>query len=144
MKFFLDTNVLVAAVVAVHEHHARAVAVVQMVHDRKAEGFVSGHALLETYSILTRLPRAPRLSPAQATTLVVENIVRHFSVVTLTGKEYAELIQRLGRDGVIGGRSYDLLHLSCAEKSQADRIYTFNVDHFMGLAPELRQKIVAP
>lgn len=144
MKLFLDTNVLVAAFVADHEHHARALPVIQMVHDGKAEGVVSGHSLLETHSILTRLPRAPRLSAVQAAMLISENILKHFSVTTLTGKEYGELAQKLGRDGIIGGRSYDLLHLNCAEKSGAERIYTFNVDHFAGLAPHLRNRIVAP
>src|ERR1041385_3822062 len=144
MKFFLDTNVLVAACVTDHEHHARAVPVIQLIHDEKAQGFVSGHSLLEAHSILTRLPRAPRILPAQAATLISDNFVKHFALATLTGKEYSDLCQKLGRDGVVGGRSYDLLHLACAEKCQADRIYTFNVNHFSELAPHLRSKIAAP
>jgi len=41
MKVFLDTNVLVAACIADHEHHARAIPLIQAVHDGKLEGFVS-------------------------------------------------------------------------------------------------------
>ena len=144
MRFFLDTNVLVAACLADHEHHARAVRILRAVHDRKAEGFVSGHSLLETHSILTRLPRAPRISAVQAASLIAENILKHFSVITLSGKEYGDLSQKLGQDGVIGGRSYDLLHLICAEKSGADQIFTFNVHDFTGLAGHLQNKIAAP
>ena len=92
----------------------------------------SGHSLLEMHSILTRLPRTPRISAIQAATLITENIVKHFSVVTLTGKEYGELVAKLGQNGIVGGMSYDALHLACAEKSGADRIYTFNISHFLG------------
>jgi predicted nucleic acid-binding protein len=144
MKFFLDTNVLVAACLADHEHHARAIPVVQMVHDGKAQGFVSGHSLLEAYSILTRLPRVPRIPPMQAATLISDNFVNYFAVTTLAAREYSDLCQKLGREGIIGGRSYDLLHLACAEKSQAERIFTFNVNHFSELAPHLRNRIAAP
>jgi hypothetical protein len=40
--------------------------------------------------------------------------------------------------------SYDLLHLTCAEKAGADVIFTFNVMHFVELAGRLREKITAP
>ena len=144
MKDFLDTSVLVAACVADHEHHARALPVVQMVHEGKAEGFVSAHSLLETHAILTRLPRLPRISSMQAATLIADNIVKHFSVVALTGKEYSELSLKLGQNNVVGGKAYDVLHLTCAEKCGADRIYTFNVRDFMQLAGQLTSKITAP
>lgn len=144
MKVFLDTNVLVAACLADHEHHARALPLVQTVHHGKAEGFVSGHSLLEAHATLTRLPRAPRIPAIQAATLIAENIVKYFSVVVLSGKEYGEFVAKLGQNGVVGGKSYDALHLACAEKSGADRIYTFNLPHFIELAPHLRNKISAP
>ncbi len=122
MKVFLDTNVFVAACVAGHEHHARALPVVQTVHEGKSEGFVSAHSLLETHAILTRLPRVPRISSMQASTLIADNIVKYFSIVALTGREYSELSLKLGQNNVVGGRIYDVLHLACAEKCGADWI----------------------
>ena len=144
MRLFLDTNVLVAAFVEEHEHHTRALPLVNSVHRGAAQGFVSAHSLLEVYAVLTRLPRTPRLMPLQAATLVQENIVKHFSVLALTAREYGELIAELGRTGAFGGQSYDALHLACARKSGAERILTFNVRHFAELAPELSSKITAP
>ncbi len=38
----------------------------------------------------------------------------------------------------------NVLHLACAEKCGADRIYTFNVGHFVPLAGQLAGKITAP
>jgi predicted nucleic acid-binding protein len=144
MKDFLDTNVLVAACVADHEHHARALPVVQKVHQGKAQGYVSAHSLLETHTALTRLPRAPRISSMQASTLIADNILKHFSVVALTAKEYSQLSLKLGETNAVGGKAYDVLHLACAEKCRADRIYTFNVRDFMQLAGPLASKITAP
>lgn len=144
MKWYLDTNVLVAACVAEHEHHARALPLMGSVHRGKAEGFVSAHSLLEAYAVLTRLPRTPRISPHQAAALVKENVVNHFTVVALTAREYSELSARLGQNGIIGGQAYDVLHLECAKKSGAERIYTFNARHFTELGEDLSAKITAP
>ncbi len=145
MKLFLDTNVLVAACLEEHEHHGRALPLVQTIHEKKVEGFASAHTLLEMLATLTRLPRSPRILPMQAATLLEENVMKRFSVVSLTAKEYAELARRLGREGIIGGQAYDALHLECARKSGADRIYTFNVRHFQSLADDtMRPRIVSP
>lgn len=144
MKVFRDTNLLVAACVAEHEHHAQALPLVQAIHKRDKQGFVSAHTLLEVYAILTRLPRSPRILPAQAATLVQENIVKYFSIVALTGKEYRQLVSELARSGILGGQVYDALHLQCAQKSRADQILTFNVRHFARLAPYLSPKLAAP
>jgi predicted nucleic acid-binding protein len=144
MRDFLDTNVLVAACVADHEHHARALPVVQAVHDGRSEGFLSAHSLLETHATLTRLPRVPRISSMQASALIADNIVKYFSIVALTGREYSELSLKLGQNNIVGAKAYDVLHLACAEKCRADRIYTFNVRDFMQLAGQLAGKITAP
>jgi predicted nucleic acid-binding protein len=144
MKDFLDTNVLVAACLADHEHHARALPLIQRIHEGKTEGFVSAHSILETHATLTRLPRVPRISSMQASTLIADNIVKYFSVVALTGKEYSDLSSKLGQNNVVGGKAYDVLHLTCAEKCGADRIYTFNVRDFGQLAGHLTSKITAP
>jgi predicted nucleic acid-binding protein len=144
MKVFIDSNVIIAASLAEHVHHAQALRVVEAVHRKEAEGFVSAHSLLETFATLTRLPRTPRISPLQASALIDENVVKHFSVVALSAKEYAGLCKNLGISGICGGKSYDALHLACAEKSCADKIFTFDVRHFSEIASHLKAKIVSP
>ena len=38
------------------------------------------------------------------------------------------------KNNVVGGKAYDVFHLTCAEKCGANRIYTFNVRDFGQLA----------
>ncbi len=66
---------------------------------------VPGHALVEAFSVLTRLPYPHRLQAA----LVAEYLARSFSdhVVTLTAQEYAGVPGRMAAAGIDGGRTYD-------------------------------------
>jgi len=144
VKAFFDTNVLVAACIEGHEHHERAMPLLESVLQGKTEGVVSAHSILETHAVLTKLPRAPRILPLQAASLIEENIVKPFTVIALTAKEYVDLVMKLGREGILGGQAYDALHLRCAEKAGVDTIYTFNVSHFASLAPLFSGMIVSP
>jgi predicted nucleic acid-binding protein len=56
MKVFLDTNVLVAAVMKQHVDHERSFAVLDRVHAGKDDGTVSAHSLAEMYAVMTKLP----------------------------------------------------------------------------------------
>ena len=61
MKVLFDTSVLVASLVAKHPHHQRAMAVIERVLKGSDSAVVAAHALVETYSVLTRLPVTPRI-----------------------------------------------------------------------------------
>jgi predicted nucleic acid-binding protein len=145
VRIFLDTNVLIAASLGDHIHHERAKPLLAGIHDGTHEGFTSGHAVLELYSVVTRSPRPMRMPPAQASALIQENILKYFTVVTLGGREYGSLVLRMGVESAIGGQAYDALHLACAQKCNAERIYTFNARHFQNLtAEDFRSRIVEP
>ena len=145
MKVFCDTNVLVAAFIQSHPNHEEARPVLERVKAGKDSGFVAAHSLAEAYSVLTRLPGGSRVAPTVAWQLIEENVVKGFSIITLTAKEYSQTLATAAANGVEGGRTYDALLLSAAAKSGAERIYTLNARHFQGLATaELRPKIVSP
>ncbi|HWD19923.1 MAG TPA: PIN domain-containing protein [Verrucomicrobiae bacterium] len=145
MKAFLDTNVLVAAVIQIHESHHKAFAVLDRVQNGKDHGFVSAHSLAEIYSVLTRLPQNQRHSPEQALLSIEENVLKYFKIVSLSGMDYAALLREAAVAGVAGGTIYDAVLLKAAEKSGAEKIYTFNVRHFQSIAPEkLFPLILAP
>lgn len=90
-------------------------AVVQWWHGREAA--LSGHALVETYSVLTRLPGDLRLAPADAARLLRER----FSRPLLLGYEASgQIPDVLSQLGVVGGAVYDALVGLAAVEHGAD------------------------
>ena len=145
MRIFCDTSVLVAAFVTGHPHYARALPLIERVKAGSDDGFIAAHSLAETYAVLTRLPAANRVPSGIAWQLISENLLKGFSVVALTQKEYGTTLERAASEGIEGGRIYDALLIAAAAKASVERIYTFNVGHFQDLAEDaLRERIVAP
>jgi predicted nucleic acid-binding protein len=134
MRVLLDTSVLIAAVVEMHEAHARAFVALDRVQRGKDEGVVSAHTLAEMYAILTRAPAPLRHSPAQALLSIEENVLKHFEVLALNATDYAALIREVAMSGVQGGAVYDAILLKAAAKAQVDRVYTLNLKHFLAIA----------
>ena len=66
----LDTSVAVALLVSDHSAHERTIAQLP-----QGSLGLSGHAVFETFSVITRLPNH-RVSPAMAHTLISENFPR--------------------------------------------------------------------
>ena len=145
MKVLLDTSVLIAAVIAKHDAHAKAFPLLQRVQNGKDEGFVAAHSLAEMYAILTKLPPPYRHSPEQALLSIEENVLKHFKISSLAGSDYAALIREAAVAGIQGGTIYDALLLKSAEKANPDRIYTLNLKHFLAVAPKnVGPKLSAP
>lgn len=136
MKVFCDTNLLVAAFLKSHPHHEKARPVIERVVSGIDKGFVSAHTLAECYAVLTRLPGENRVSPMVAWQLLSENVVKPFSVVSLSPQEYAETLQKCADNGIEGGKTYDALLLAAAEKIGADTIFSLNIRHFQDISPK--------
>jgi len=134
MKVFVDTSVLVAAVLDKHDSHARAFVVLDRVQNGKDEGFISAHTLAEIYAILTKLPAPFRHSPEQALLSIEENVIKHFTTSSLSGSDYTVLIREAALAGIQGGTVYDAVLLKSAGKAGVDRIYTLNLRHFQAVA----------
>lgn len=143
MRVFLDTSVLVAAVVHNHEGHGRALALLDRVQNKKDEGIISAHTLAEVYAVLTRIPPPNRHSSAQALLSIEENIVKYFSITSLNGGEYAALLREAALAGIEGGTIYDAILLKCAEKSAAGKIFTLNLRHFQSISPPVVRSLIA-
>ena len=144
MKVLFDTSVLVAASEEGHPHYGQASPALRRVMTRKDRGFMSVHSIAETYAALTRLPVRPRIHPAEAARIITDNILPHFEAVPVGKKDYIEGLRLVGDLGWGGAKIYDALLIGCAARSEADRIYTFNLTDFRQLAPNLEQKICAP
>ena len=142
MKVFLDTNVLIAAMVQKHTAHARALAVLERVQNGTDKGVVSAHGLAETYCILTKLPPPLRHSPEQALLTIQENVLAYFKISSLDGADYSTLIREAALTGIQGGTIYDSVLLKSASKAEVDVIYTLNLKHFAAVAPAALRAIL--
>jgi predicted nucleic acid-binding protein len=139
---FFDTSVLVASSNASHPHFAQASAVVGRVASGKDKGIVSQHSIAELYSALTLMPVIPRIHPLEAARLIRDNILKNFDTVALHKDDYLEALKMVSESGWPGGKIYDALLLCCADRSGAQRIYTFNLKDFKLLAPERVQHMI--
>lgn len=97
----LDTSVAVALLVQTHTAHD---AVVRWWDGRDVA--LSGHALAETYSVLTRLPGDLRLTPADAARLITERFVEPLVLGPETARRLPHVLSQLG---IAGGAVYDAL-----------------------------------
>jgi predicted nucleic acid-binding protein len=97
-----DTSVLVAAFASWHEHHEAAFIAV-----RRLDAVVA-HCLLETYSVLTRLPAPHRMTAEVASTYLQAAFSGH-RILGLAPREQRKLVASLAKRGVSGGAVYDAL-----------------------------------
>jgi predicted nucleic acid-binding protein len=81
----------------------------------------------------------------EAGRIIRDNILKHFTLVPAGEAEYLHALASVQDSGWAGAKIYDALLLACAARSGAERIYTFNVGDFRGLAPaELQARICSP
>jgi len=104
----VDTSVAVPLLVRSHHDHAD---VVRWWNGQEIA--LSGHALAETYSVLTRLPGDARLSPADAARLLK---ARFASPLVLSSSPARKLPDTLSRLGIAGGAVYDALVALAAQQ----------------------------
>jgi len=145
MRVFLDTSVLVAASVHSHPHYIQALPTLDRVADGKDEGFISTHSIAEVFTGLTRLPLLPRIHPTEATRIITANLLPYLKTVPIDKDDYLQALAITEQSGWGRAKIYDVLLLVCAGKSEAERIYTFNLRDFRALAPPaLQPKICTP
>lgn len=98
-RLAVDTSVAVPLLVGSHDAHS---AVRHWAMGRILG--LSGHALAETYAVLTRLPGEARVQSADAVMLIDDNFAQHF---VLSADSMATSYRELARCGVSGGATYD-------------------------------------
>ena len=120
---FVDTTVLVAALDAGHAHHSTSIAL--LVSIKAGTAFCALHSYAELYAVMSGKPGKPRLRPTDVDAMI-ERIDKVFTPISLTRREYREVIGACAVRGITAGRLYDALIGACALKCDADAIYTLN------------------
>jgi predicted nucleic acid-binding protein len=126
---FLDTGIMVGAVLKSHPEHEVCFAALQ----DSAHPFTDAHALAETFATLTGFYKLPTDVAAELT-LGLQNSV---SVEVLALVDYETAVREARSRGVMGGGIYDSLHATFARRKKADQIVTRNPSHFQHVAPDI-------
>lgn len=126
---FLDTGVLVGAILENHPEHAACLEAM----DNCPAPFTDAHALAECFATLTAFYKVPPDAAAELTLALREQIL----VEALPFQDYETAIREARSRGVMGGGIYDSLHATFARRMGARTVVTRNPSHFSHAAPEL-------
>jgi len=129
---FLDTSVLLAGLVDFGPQSAPAQSLLHAVAEKQvADARTAWHCCLEFYSVSTRLPAEFRLTPADATRLLDDEIFGRMVVHDLPAADRLAMMKAAARDGTAGGRIYDAHIAEVARAAGAEVVITDNRRHFM-------------
>ena len=126
---FLDTGILVAAVLETHPEHVECRSALEDFE----RPFTNGHVLAETFATLTGFYKVPTAAAAEVT----QGLRHSIEVEALALVDYETSIREARRRGVMGGGIYDSLHATFARRKKAVRIVTRNPSHFQHAAPDI-------
>jgi predicted nucleic acid-binding protein len=126
---FLDTGIMVGAVLKSHPEHQVCLSALE----DSSQPFTNAHAIAETFATLTGFYKLP-IDAATALTLSLRASI---DVETLALSDYETAIREARSRGVIGGGIYDSLHATFARRKKAVQIVTRNPSHFQHVAPDI-------
>ncbi len=126
---FLDTGILVGAVLKSHPEHPACLSALQ---DFKRP-FTNAHALAETFATLTGFYKVPTEVAAELILSLRDSV----DVEALRLVDYETAILEARNRGVMGGGIYDSLHATFARRKKAVQIATRNPSHFEHVAPDI-------
>jgi predicted nucleic acid-binding protein len=141
LREFFDTSVLIAAFWGGHLSHE--VSVERLASARRQHSACGIHSLAEVYATMSVLPVKPAI-PTEQVLLFVQEVQARLTSIILGEDEYLETMRDAADRGLTGGKVYDALLLRCAAKSNAEVIYTWNLNHFRAIAPALAGRIRTP
>jgi predicted nucleic acid-binding protein len=126
---FLDTGILVGAVLKSHPEHESCVSALEA----SVLPFTNAHALAEAFATLTGFYKVPTDAAAELTLSLRDSL----EVEALALTDYEAAIGEARSRGVMGGGIYDSLHATFARRKKAVQIVTRNPSHFHHVAPDI-------
>jgi hypothetical protein len=76
--------------------------------------------------------------------LFLENMQERLVLISLDAEEYWRAVMHSAESGIVGGMIYEALLAHCALKARAETIFTWNVEHFRRVGPEVAKRIRTP
>jgi predicted nucleic acid-binding protein len=132
MSVFLDTSVLLAGLIDFGPQSAPAQSLMHAVAEKSVPAPATAwHCCLEFFSVATRLPPEFRIAPADAATLLEQEVFSRMAVHDLPASERLPMLRATARDAIAGGRIYDAHIAEVARALGASVIVTDNRRHFL-------------
>ena len=132
MSVFLDTSVILAGLIDFGPQSAPAQSLMHAVAEKRVESAATAwHCCLEFFSVATRLPPEFRVAPADAVTLLEEEVFARMTVCDLPADDRVPMLRGAARDAIAGGRIYDSHIADVARASRARVVVTDNRRHFV-------------
>jgi predicted nucleic acid-binding protein len=129
---FFDTSVLLAGLVDFGPQSAPAQSLMHAVAEgRVPQPATAWHCCLEFFSVATRLPPEFRVAPADAVTLLQEEVFARMAVHDLPAGERLPMLRAAAHDVIAGGRIYDAHIAEVARAVGARVVVTDNRRHFL-------------
>lgn len=133
-RIAVDTSVVAAALLPWHRDHEAAFAALDEALSR-ATIVLPSRTLVESYSVLTRLPSPHRLAPTDALAVLEGTFRDSATIVNQPESEYWRLLRHLSQDEIAGGSTYDAEIAAAAVHGGANTILTLNRKDFERVAP---------
>ena len=130
MIYYLDTSVLLPAIIQQHELHPKAI---EILNNALRTGKVmtsATHAYAELYRTLTKGNTPFELEPAMAQETILQLLTGVVELVVLNRADYDAAVQRCVDMELKSSVIYDALHFQAALKAEAEVIYTDNLRDF--------------
>jgi predicted nucleic acid-binding protein len=143
VNVMFDTSVIFAAMISSHPSHRPCFQVVDDARSGNVQGYLSTHSLAEFYSITTRYPIQPKVSPQEAEDLITD-MLGYLQLVTLTPRIYQSAIAQMVHLDLPGGGIFDMLIAQAALTVNAGQIMTLNAKHFTRISPEIASIVRVP
>jgi predicted nucleic acid-binding protein len=132
MSVFLDTSVILAGLIDFGPQSAPAQSLLHAVAEKRVQSPATAwHCCLEFYSVATRLPPEFRVSPADAVTLLEEEVFGRMAIHDLPAADRLSMIRSAAHDAIAGGRIYDCHIADMARAAGARVVVTDNRRHFL-------------
>jgi toxin FitB len=133
----IDSSVIIAALAPWHHRHDDALAAINRALSSRQGTVVPAHAILESYSVLTRLPEQFRATGRDVAAALHETL-SSAAVVPFPARSTWQVIADLAEAGVVGGAIYDASILKTAENAGATSLLTLNPRDFERFNSQIR------
>jgi predicted nucleic acid-binding protein len=124
----IDSSVIIAGLLSWHEFHDRAFSALKKAN-AGGELLIPLPALIESYSVMTRLPSQRRLRPETAHKLL-HDLFGEARIVSLSTGNAWNFLRDCVSEAIAGGRVYDAAIATAAIEARASKLLTLNPRDF--------------